>query len=170
MPGGASQGHAVSVTTSEAATRTLAAHKQAFAAASLGGAWSRVVGLVVQPGVEFDNISVTDYQPEEAASLARWRDASADRTRMAARALERDAADSGHGLDAAFRGKRGCSSDQAFAGRPRSASVADERDRCLPDTVASLARSQLPGRRDGIGGVLTALRAKGSAMLPASYQ
>ena len=75
VPGGASQGHAVSVTTSEAAARTLAAHKQAFAAAGLDDAWLRVVGLVVQPGVEFDNISVTDYRPVEAASLAHWREA-----------------------------------------------------------------------------------------------
>lgn len=78
VPGGASQGHAVSVTMPEAAARTLAAHKQAFAAAGLDDAWTRVVGLVVQPGVEFDNISVTDYQPAEAASLARWREASGE--------------------------------------------------------------------------------------------
>jgi D-tagatose-1,6-bisphosphate aldolase subunit GatZ/KbaZ len=78
VPGGASQGHAMSVTMPEAAARTLAAHKQAFAAAGLDDAWTRVVGLVVQPGVEFDNISVTDYRPAEAASLARWREASGE--------------------------------------------------------------------------------------------
>jgi D-tagatose-1,6-bisphosphate aldolase subunit GatZ/KbaZ len=78
VPGGASQGHALSVTTPQAAARTVAAHKEAFAAAGLGDAWSRVVGLVVQPGVEFDNVSVIDYQPAEAAQLARWREESAE--------------------------------------------------------------------------------------------
>jgi D-tagatose-1,6-bisphosphate aldolase subunit GatZ/KbaZ len=76
-PGGASQGHPLSVTTPEAAARTLAAHEKAFAAAGLGDAWRRVVGLVVQPGVEFDNISVADYQPAKASQLARWREESA---------------------------------------------------------------------------------------------
>lgn len=78
VPGGASQGHDLSVTTPEAAARTLAAHKKAFAAAGLRDAWPRVVGLVVQPGVEFDNLSVTDYRPAEAAPLARWREASGE--------------------------------------------------------------------------------------------
>jgi len=77
-PGGASQGHALSVTTPEAAARTLAAHQKAFAAAGLADAWGRVVGLVVQPGVEFDNISVADYQPAKASQLARWREESAN--------------------------------------------------------------------------------------------
>lgn len=78
VPGGASQGHALSVTRPEAAARTLAAHRQAFSAAGLADAWSRVVGLVVQPGVEFDNISVADYQPADAARLARWREESSE--------------------------------------------------------------------------------------------
>ena len=78
VPGGASQGHALSVTTPQAAARTLEAHKKAFAAAGLGDAWPRVVGLVVQPGVEFDNVSVIDYRPDEAAQLTRWRQESAE--------------------------------------------------------------------------------------------
>jgi D-tagatose-1,6-bisphosphate aldolase subunit GatZ/KbaZ len=78
VPGGASQGHALSVTTPDAAARTLAAHKKAFTAAGLANAWPRVVGLVVQPGVEFDNVSVTDYQPARAAQLTRWREESGE--------------------------------------------------------------------------------------------
>jgi D-tagatose-1,6-bisphosphate aldolase subunit GatZ/KbaZ len=73
VPGGASHGHALAVTTPEAASQTLAVHKQAFAEAGLADAWSRVVGLVVQPGVEFDNLSVIDYMPSRAQALARWR-------------------------------------------------------------------------------------------------
>ncbi len=78
VPGGASQGHALAVTTPEAASRTLAAHKQAFAEAGLDKAWQRVVGLVVQPGVEFDNLSVIDYRPEKARDLVQWRRQKAD--------------------------------------------------------------------------------------------
>ncbi len=77
VPGGASHGHALAVTAPEAASRTLAVHKKAFADAGLTDAWSRVVGLVVQPGVEFDNVSVIDYDPAKARSLVRWRKESA---------------------------------------------------------------------------------------------
>jgi D-tagatose-1,6-bisphosphate aldolase subunit GatZ/KbaZ len=73
VPGGASQGHELAVTTPEAAAHTLAIHKQAFMKAGLEGAWGRVVGLVVQPGVEFDNLSVIDYQPDKAGALVQWR-------------------------------------------------------------------------------------------------
>jgi D-tagatose-1,6-bisphosphate aldolase subunit GatZ/KbaZ len=73
VPGGASQGHELAVTTPEAASHTLAVHKQAFAEAGLEEAWDRVVGLVVQPGVEFDNVSVIDYQPDKARELVQWR-------------------------------------------------------------------------------------------------
>jgi D-tagatose-1,6-bisphosphate aldolase subunit GatZ/KbaZ len=73
VPGGASQGHELAVTAPQAASRTLAIHKQAFTNAGLADAWSRVVGLVVQPGVEFDNVSVIDYDPAKARALVRWR-------------------------------------------------------------------------------------------------
>ena len=78
VPGGASQGHELAVTTPEAASRTLAIHKQAFAEAGLEKAWGRVVGLVVQPGVEFDNVSVIDYRPEKARVLVEWRQEKAE--------------------------------------------------------------------------------------------
>jgi D-tagatose-1,6-bisphosphate aldolase subunit GatZ/KbaZ len=48
---------------------TLAIHREAFAEHGLSEAWSRVIALVVQPGVEFDNSAVVDYRPEKATSL-----------------------------------------------------------------------------------------------------
>jgi D-tagatose-1,6-bisphosphate aldolase subunit GatZ/KbaZ len=78
VPGGASHGHELAVTTPQAAARTLAVHKRAFADAGLSEAWSRVVGLVVQPGVEFDNVSVIDYDAAKASVLTRWRGQNAD--------------------------------------------------------------------------------------------
>ena len=54
-PGGARVGKdmSISLTDYEAAKATLAAHQAAFVAHGIGHAWVRVVGLVVQPGLEF---------------------------------------------------------------------------------------------------------------------
>ncbi len=45
---------------------------QAFSALGLDSAWERVIALVVQPGVEFGDDSVHDYDRSAAASLARF--------------------------------------------------------------------------------------------------
>lgn len=72
VPGGAHEDLAeLAVTTPEAARHTLAAHQQAFEQAGLAQIWPRVIGLVVQPGVEFDHTHVIDYHPERAAPLSR---------------------------------------------------------------------------------------------------
>lgn len=72
VPGGAHEELAeLAVTTPEAARHTLAAHQQAFEQAGLAQLWPRVIGLVVQPGVEFDHTHVIDYPPERAAPLSR---------------------------------------------------------------------------------------------------
>ena len=70
-PGGApaSTGR-LKVTSAENALRTAAIHKMAFAARGLAGAWPRVIGLVVQPGVEFRHDSVHPYEPRRAGRLA----------------------------------------------------------------------------------------------------
>ena len=70
-PGGAQEEiHKLKVTTAENAVRTAAIHKQAFAARGLSAAWPRVIGLVVQPGVEFDHASVHPYEPQQAEELS----------------------------------------------------------------------------------------------------
>lgn len=71
-PGGADEElESVSVTPSDRALKTLAVHKEAFAAQGLNDAWSRVIALVVQPGVEFDNSAIIDYIPSETEDLKR---------------------------------------------------------------------------------------------------
>ncbi len=73
VPGGAHEELAeLAVTTPEAAALTIAAHRAAFGAAGLEAAWPRVIGLVVQPGVEFDHHKVIDYRPEKAKALSRF--------------------------------------------------------------------------------------------------
>lgn len=72
VPGGAHEDLGeLSVTTPKAAARTMASHRSAFAAAGLDAAWPRVIGMVVQPGVEFDHHKVIDFQPERAVALSR---------------------------------------------------------------------------------------------------
>ncbi len=61
----------VKVTERAAAAHTLVVHRHAFRKAGLGGVLDRVIALVVQPGVEFDQQRVVDYMPEKAAGLRR---------------------------------------------------------------------------------------------------
>ncbi len=70
VPGGAHEALTeLDVTSPEAARATLEAHRQAFENAGLSAVWPRIIGLVVQPGVEFDHTHVIDYQPQKAAAL-----------------------------------------------------------------------------------------------------
>jgi D-tagatose-1,6-bisphosphate aldolase subunit GatZ/KbaZ len=76
VPGGAQESlHELAVTQPRAAHATFETHRRAFAALDLAAAWERVVGLVVQPGVEFDHDRVIDYQPEKAQRLSQSIDA-----------------------------------------------------------------------------------------------
>ena len=69
-PGGATERvKRLEVTTAERATRTMAVHRNAFVKRGLSAAWPRVIGLVVQPGVEFDHTSVHRYEPSRAQAL-----------------------------------------------------------------------------------------------------
>jgi D-tagatose-1,6-bisphosphate aldolase subunit GatZ/KbaZ len=70
VPGGAQETlHELSVTAPAAALATVEAHRRAFEAHGLQEAWPRVIGLVVQPGVEFDHDRVIDYAPPKAREL-----------------------------------------------------------------------------------------------------
>ena len=72
VPGGAHETlSTLAVTTPAAAAATIDAHRAAFTRHGLEGAWQRVIGLVVQPGVEFDHHQVIDYRRPEAAALSR---------------------------------------------------------------------------------------------------
>lgn len=69
-PGGAQGKMEVEVTTTSSLQETLEVHQQAFSSARLLPAWERVIGVVVQPGVEFGNEAVAEYVPEKAMELA----------------------------------------------------------------------------------------------------
>ena len=62
VPGGALETiDALAPTSAGAARATIDCHRKVFGDAGLGAAWERVIGLVVQPGVEFDHAAVVDY-------------------------------------------------------------------------------------------------------------
>ncbi|WP_087025095.1 tagatose-bisphosphate aldolase subunit KbaZ [Thaumasiovibrio subtropicus] len=72
VPGGAAEElDTLEVTSASAAVETIETHYAAFADLGLSEAWTRVIGVVVQPGVEFDHQGVIDYRPEKAVQLSR---------------------------------------------------------------------------------------------------
>jgi len=72
VPGGATHSvHDLPATSTGAAARTLAVHKQVFEQ-HVPGVWDRVIALVVQPGVEFDHDAVVNYDSAKAAQLTAW--------------------------------------------------------------------------------------------------
>src|SRR6266849_395648 len=76
-PGGEhGPGLAPAVTRAEDAQTTLDNFRKAFSKRGLGPAWERVIGLVVQPGVEFGDVSVFEYDREKAQSLSKCLPAS----------------------------------------------------------------------------------------------
>jgi D-tagatose-1,6-bisphosphate aldolase subunit GatZ/KbaZ len=71
VPGGAQESLTeLALTGAAAASATIDAHWDAFQSAGLHHVWPRVIGLVVQPGVEFDHHKVIDFQAPRAAELA----------------------------------------------------------------------------------------------------
>jgi D-tagatose-bisphosphate aldolase class II non-catalytic subunit len=71
VPGGETAGAgALALTTPNAARVTLDMHREAFAARGLNAAMDRVIGVVVQPGVDFSNDAIHAYDPPLAAALA----------------------------------------------------------------------------------------------------
>lgn len=70
-PGGETSHHAdLAITSADAARRTLELHREAFAARGLDAAYARVIGIVVQPGVDFGNRQIMAYDRPRAAALA----------------------------------------------------------------------------------------------------
>lgn len=73
IPGGTLSGNTeLSVTRVEDAQQTIDVTKEAFYEYGLEEAWKRVVGLVVQPGVEYGDSSLIKYDREKAAPLSKF--------------------------------------------------------------------------------------------------
>jgi len=73
IPGGAiTLNDRVRVTNVEDVRRAIEITRTAFLEAGLGSAWERVIAVVVQPGVEFGDDFVSEYQPRAARDLSRF--------------------------------------------------------------------------------------------------
>lgn len=71
IPGGAMEAlDHLQLTTPQAALDTVEVHRNAFASLGLDAAFARVIGLVVQPGVEFGNENVIVYDRPAAKGLS----------------------------------------------------------------------------------------------------
>ena len=70
IPGGAQQAEdSVAVTKPESVDKTYAAYKKEFESRGLGDAFENIIGIVVQPGVEFGDEDIIHYNREKAAEL-----------------------------------------------------------------------------------------------------
>lgn len=73
VPGGATaHEEGVSVTKVADVQQTIEVTHEAFVTAGLQAAWERVLGVVVQPGVEFGDDFVLPYQPGAARALSQF--------------------------------------------------------------------------------------------------
>ena len=73
VPGGELEGaHAPETTKVEDLQRTLELMRQCFADHGLDAAWERVIAVVVQPGVEFGDAVVFDYEPAKTRALSQF--------------------------------------------------------------------------------------------------
>jgi D-tagatose-1,6-bisphosphate aldolase subunit GatZ/KbaZ len=72
-PGGAqAEERAPHVTAVEDVERTIASARKAFRSSGMHQAWERVVALVVQPGVEFGDATVFEYDREKTRQLSSY--------------------------------------------------------------------------------------------------
>ncbi len=75
IPGGATtHENSVPVTKVHDVAETIAIHHAAFRRLGLDAAWERVIAVVVQPGVEFGDDFVFDYDPSKTQPLAHFID------------------------------------------------------------------------------------------------
>jgi D-tagatose-1,6-bisphosphate aldolase subunit GatZ/KbaZ len=73
LPGGATvHEENVKVTMVEDVRRTLEIMRSAFVEAQMEAAWQRVIAVVVQPGIEFGDDFILDFNPSLAFHLARY--------------------------------------------------------------------------------------------------
>ncbi|WP_068310335.1 D-tagatose-bisphosphate aldolase, class II, non-catalytic subunit [Polycladidibacter hongkongensis] len=73
VPGGETDGlDGIQISKVPDVKETIELHRTAFAKRGLEDAFSRVIGVVVQPGVDFDHTSIIAYEPEKAAELAKF--------------------------------------------------------------------------------------------------
>ena len=70
IPGGETEEPGtLDVTSPERLHETIETHREAFSAEGLDQAWSRIVSVVTQPGVDFSHTSIHEFEPQAATAL-----------------------------------------------------------------------------------------------------
>lgn len=69
IPGGAQEEEGIDVTSPNDFSQTIDTYRAVFVDACLSDVWGRVIGVVVQPGVEFSDAHVHEYDPNTAHPL-----------------------------------------------------------------------------------------------------
>jgi D-tagatose-1,6-bisphosphate aldolase subunit GatZ/KbaZ len=73
IPGGAQEDLShLQITSVDDVAQTIALTKEAFYARGLQDAWDRVIAVVVQPGVEFGDLTIVEYEREKAKALSEF--------------------------------------------------------------------------------------------------
>jgi len=73
IPGGATDSlEGIRITPVGEVVETISLTKEAFYKNGLEDAWQRVIGVVVQPGVEFSDDEIGEYDPSKASSLSTY--------------------------------------------------------------------------------------------------
>lgn len=70
VPGGEQEESHIQVTCTKDLERTIELTRAAFESRGLGSAWQRVIAVVVQPGVEFGDTTIVEYERPKAAELS----------------------------------------------------------------------------------------------------
>ena len=71
-PGGAREHHEIAVTQPASVKEMIDTHYRVFAELGLQSAFERILAIVVQPGVEFGDETIMDFQPEKAGALTQF--------------------------------------------------------------------------------------------------
>lgn len=73
QPGGGLNPEAgVAISDPQKLAQSLSIFQSAFSSAGLESAWEKVIAVVVQPGVDFDDFTIAGYDPNRAAALAAY--------------------------------------------------------------------------------------------------
>lgn len=68
-PAGGSISDEITITSPHSLNHTIEAYRRAFAKANIKQAWDHIAAVVVQPGVEYGNMSIRKYNREDAQEL-----------------------------------------------------------------------------------------------------
>ena len=73
VPGGVEgEDEGLQITSPQSVEESLSAYHKAFEQYHVEDVWDRVIGFVVQPGVEFGHFDIHDYDPPQAAALSAY--------------------------------------------------------------------------------------------------